>query len=87
MGDYLYTAALEHKVSELEKQNSELRRLLKLAVDDLNEYKDYADIGIVSRACLCKSCKTRDITNRICRECEYEYRNADEVMKLIGDDE
>lgn len=34
MGDYLYTAALEHKVSELEEQNSKLKSLLKTAVED-----------------------------------------------------
>lgn len=40
MGEYLYTAALEHKVSELEKQNSELRRLLKLAVEGFDFIDD-----------------------------------------------
>jgi hypothetical protein len=37
MGDYLYTAALEHKVSELEEQNSRLKSLLKTAVEDLKK--------------------------------------------------
>ena len=44
MGDYLYTAALEHKVSELEhkvseleEQNSRLKSLLKTAVGDLRK--------------------------------------------------
>ena len=37
MGDYLYTAALEHKVSELEEHNSKLKSLLKTAFGDLRK--------------------------------------------------
>lgn len=72
------------KIEALETENKELKRLLELAVEDLSKYRDYADIGIVSRACLCKSCKTRCVTNRICEKCNYEYINADEALKLIG---
>lgn len=70
-------------IKSYECESAELKRLLKLAIEDLNKYEDYADIGLVSRACLCKSCKTRDITNRICQECKFKWNHSDEAMKLI----
>lgn len=73
-------------IDRIKAKNEELKKMLKLAVEDLNKYRDYADIGVVSRACLCKSCKTRCVTNRICEKCNYEYIHADEAKKLIGDD-
>ncbi|MGN1086142.1 MAG: hypothetical protein ACI4Q5_03820 [Porcipelethomonas sp.] len=72
---------------ELVKENAELKRLLRLAVDEITKQKLYADFGIMCRSALCKSCKTRSITNRVCQVCNYEYEHAEEVMKLIGDDE
>ena len=73
-------------IDRIKAENEKLKKMLKLAVEDLNKYKDYADIGIASISCLCKSCKKRCVTNRICEKCNYEYIHADEVLKLIGDD-
>ena len=73
-------------IDRIKAENEELKKMLRLAVEDLNKYKDYADIGIASISCLCKSCKKRCVTNRICEKCNYEYIHADEAKKLIGDD-
>lgn len=84
MGDYLYTAALEHKVSELEKQNSELRRLLKLAVVAVEDLKNVS---------FCSICVNDTDNNDRCKKCkavtldEFKWKHADEAVKLIGDDE
>lgn len=68
-------------------ENKELKRLLRLAVEEITKQKLYADIGMMSRGALCKSCKTRSITNRICQVCNYEYEHAEEAMKLLGDED
>lgn len=73
-------------IYRIKKENKELKKMLGLAIEDLNKYRDYADIGIVSISCLCKSCKKRCITNRICEKCNYEYIHVDEALRLIGDD-
>lgn len=72
--------------SRLEEENKELKRLLRLAVEEITKQKLYADLGMMSRGALCKSCKTRSITNRVCQVCNYEYEYAEEALKLIGDD-
>ena len=71
---------------ELVNENKELKRLLRLAVDGITKQKLYADFGMMSRGALCKSCKTRSITNRVCQVYNYEYEHAEEALKLIGDD-
>lgn len=83
MGEYLYTAALEHKVSELEKQNSELRRLLKLAVEGL----DFIDDNFGCAGCHggWENCPYNNQGELDCCTDQWKYR--DEAMKLIGDDE
>lgn len=78
MGDYLYTAALEHKISELERLNLELKGLLKAAI---------ADFEKVTRMCVgfqCDVCVHEYMRNYPCNCCEWQYK--DEAMKLIGDD-
>lgn len=72
------------KIDKLKTENEELKKMLKLAFDEITKQKLYADVGIMSRAALCKSCQTRDITNRVCQECKYKYEHADEILKLIG---
>ena len=71
---------------EFVNENKELKRLLRLAVEEITKQKLYADLGMMSRGALCKSCKTRSITNRVCQVCNYEYEHAEEALKLIGDD-
>lgn len=72
---------------ELINENKELKRLLRLAVEEITKQKLYADLGMMSRGALCKSCKTRSITNRVCQVCNYEYEHAEESLRLIGDEE
>lgn len=72
---------------KLMKENADLKRLLRLAVEEITKQKLYADIGMLSRSALCKSCKTRSITNRFCQVCNYEYEHAEEAMKLLGDED
>ena len=77
MGDYLYTAALEHKVSELEEQNSKLKSLLKTAVEDLKNVS------------FCSICVNDTDNNDRCKKCkvvtldEFKWKHADEAVKLI----
>ena len=77
MGDYLYTAALEHKVSELEEQNSKLKSLLKTAVEDLKNVS------------FCSICVNDTDNNDRCKKCkavnldEFKRKHADEAVKLI----
>ena len=77
MGDYLYTAALEHKVSELEEQNSKLKSLLKTAVEDLKNVS------------FCSICVNDTDNNHRCKKCkavtldEFKWKHADEAVKLI----
>lgn len=77
MGDYLYTAALEHKVSELEEQNSRLKSLLKTAVEDLKNVS------------FCSICVNDTDNNGRCKKCkavtldEFKWKHADEAVKLI----
>lgn len=80
MGEYLYTAALEHKVSELEKQNSELRRLLKLAVEGF----DFIDDNFGCAGCHrgWEKCPYNNQGEVHCCTDHWKYR--DEAMKLEG---
>lgn len=78
--------AKEHQQS-LEKRDKMLRdtvaelceakRLLKAAVEDLNFESQ------------CRNCKHKEYgLNTICKECrgnKYEWRYADEALKLLGD--
>jgi hypothetical protein len=66
------------RIKELEEENEEAKRLLKLAVDDANSETES----------LCAFCKHND-TNDGCpyienySECEYVWRYTDEALKLI----
>lgn len=77
MGDYLYTAALEYKVSELEEQNSKLKSLLKTAGEDLKNVSS------------CSICVNDTDNNDRCKKCkavtldEFKWKHADEAVKLI----
>lgn len=67
-------AADHRQLAEWLQELKEAKRLLRLAVDDLN------NIG---------SCKTCVKFEGICRGCRTDYKwvHADEALKLIGDDE
>lgn len=95
LGNYLRAVDLEHKISELEKQNSELRdtveelceakRLLKMAVSIINN--SFPEVGS------CWGCANHDEVNDECKGgafaecadvCKWKY--ADEALALIGED-
>lgn len=78
---------LSPELERVKRENAELKRLLRLAVGEITKQKLYADLGMMSRGALCKSCKTRSITNRVCQVCNYEYEYAEEAMKLLGDED
>jgi hypothetical protein len=72
---YCDKCAADHRqLAEWLQELKEAKRLLRLAVDDLN------NIG---------SCKTCVKFEGICRGCRTDYKwvHADEALKLIGDDE
>lgn len=69
---------------KLKFENAKLKGLLRTVVEDIKKQKNYADIGVMSRATLCKTCKIRSVTNRICSVCEYEYEHYEEILKLLG---
>lgn len=46
---------------KLKLENAKLKRLLRTVVEDIKKQKNYADIGVMSRAALCKTCKTRSV--------------------------
>ncbi len=71
---------------EYERETAELKRLLRLAVEEMTKQKLYADLGMMSRRALCKSCKTRSVTNRICQVCNYEYEHAEEALEVLADE-
>jgi hypothetical protein len=66
-------AELRAKVESAERQKAEYKRILKAAVDDLN------NIG---------SCKTCVKFGDICRGCRTDYKwvHADEALALIGEE-
>lgn len=70
---------LREKQESADRQIAEYKRLLKAAVNDLNFESQ------------CRNCKHKEYgLNTICKECrgnKYEWRYADEALKLIGDDD
>lgn len=66
-------AELRAKVESADRQKAEYKRILKSAVDDLN------NIG---------SCKTCVKFEGICRGCRTDYKwvHADEALALIGEE-
>lgn len=71
MGDYLYTAALEHKVSELEEQNSKLKSLLKTAVEDLKNVS------------FCSICVNDTDNNDKCKKCKAVDQLKSELADYV----
>lgn len=69
------------KILKLEEENKELKRLLKLAVDDF-------DFIYLEHSCAYMKCSTDCPYNGSeANCCKGEWKHADEAMKLIGDDE
>ena len=76
--DILYMAAQEKRITDLENENRELKRLLKAAINDI--YKE----------CSCNTCGC-DICEYSRETCDYDdrftWRHKAEALKLIGEDE
>lgn len=70
--------------SRLEEENKELKRLLRLAVEDFETLSD----EVVSEDCdfnlFCKSCPFSSNDDYI--NCAKKWKHAEEAMKLLGDD-
>ena len=69
-------------LGDAHKKISELKRLLKLAVEDLHYYTDENNIHFLCDIC-CKNpvdCAEKD-------ECYFEWEHADEVKELLNDGE
>lgn len=71
----------ECELSSLEEENAELKRMLKIAVEDIHN-RSY-----------CGMCKNRiSIDNDVCDRCKaitldmFEWRHKAEAMKLIGEE-
>ena len=72
---------LNEVIKRFDDENKELKRLLKLAVEDFN-----CDIDSI-----CAICKHNDLVDGCpyiekYSECEYKWRYTDEALKLIGGD-
>ena len=68
-------------VDKLEEENAELKRMLKMAVEDI-EGRSYCSMcknGVYNYSDTCKRC------NAIALDM-FEWGHKDEAMKLIGDD-
>lgn len=81
--DILYMASQEKRITDLENENRELKRLLKMAVPIINN--SFPEVGS------CWSCANHDEVNDECKGgafaecadvCKWKY--ADEALKLIG---
>ena len=83
LGNYLRAVDLKHKISELEIQNSELRRLLKLAVEGF----DFIDDNFGCAGCHGGWEKCPYNNQGEVDYCTDQWKYRDEAMKLIGDDE
>lgn len=72
------------KIVKLEEENKELKRLLRLAVEDFETLSD----EVVSEDCdfnlFCKSCPFSSNDDYI--NCAKKWKHAEEAMKLLGDD-
>ena len=77
--------------SKLEEENAELKRLLRLAVKDMKTITiNVAFEGLVcggecARFFECERVKNND--EKMHRCCKFEWRHAEEALKLIGDEE
>lgn len=66
--------------SRLEEENKELKRLLKLAVEDIGKHS------------FCSMCENRSDDSK-CKKCKavtldmFKWKHVDEAMKLIGDED
>lgn len=61
--------------SRLEEENAELKRLLKLAVEDFCKVRNVCDKGSDCRECPCD-------LDVVCK-----WKHAEEALKLIGDEQ
>lgn len=77
----------EYSISEMCQRMDQLEDLLCSAVRTIENQKYYEENGMVPRAVLCKSCKVRSTTNKICKDCHYKYEHAEEIYKLIEEPE
>lgn len=65
--------------SKLEKENDELKRLLKLAVEDIGKHSFCSMCENLNDNSKCRKCKAITLNN-------FKWKHADEAMKLIGEE-
>lgn len=76
---------------QLREENAELKRLLKLAVEDMKTITiNVAFEGLVcggecARFFECERVKNND--EKMYRCCKFEWKHAEEALKLLGDDD
>lgn len=79
MGVHFSETEAKSKIHKLEKENAELKEMLKQAIDDIGQLLE-------NSTCLadCKMC-TKDI--KLCNGCyEPTWRYTEQALKLIGDE-
>ena len=78
--DILYMASQEKRITDLENENRELKRLLKIAMSDI--YKkcscDNSDCDICEKEACEVACDYDD---------SFIWNQTDEALKLIGDND
>ena len=88
MGNYLYVSGLEHQVTVLKKENAKLKRLLKMAVDDMETLETTLGSACCERfEQRCDGCVYEEVfdSNGCYVGCKWQH--AGEAMKLIGGEE
>lgn len=64
------------KLEKLEKENAELKRLLRLALNDFDFiYREHSCMGM-----MCESCCPYSITTN---RCKSEWKHAEEVKEIL----
>jgi len=80
--DMLYMSSQAKRITDLENENRELKRVLKAAVEDFKWLAKWHDD--------CELCGSRydngDCPVDGCKDCDevYTWRHEDEALKLIG---
>ena len=67
------------KICKLEEENKELKKLLKLAVEDIRKHSFCSMCENFNDNSKCKKCKAITLDN-------FKWKHAEEALKLIGDD-
>lgn len=67
------------KICKLEEENKELKRLIKLAAEDIGKHSFCSMCKNLNDNSKCKKCKAITLDN-------FKWKYAEETLKLIGDD-